>query len=79
MPVVLMCFLCLIEFMDYDESGLMHLPKQNKKNQFKLTQQLELAWWHQLLSNQLLSIACSTSLLPHTLIKIFWSSFFATQ
>lgn len=43
MPVVLMCFLCLIKFMDYDESGLMHLPKKNN-NQLKLTQQLELVW-----------------------------------
>lgn len=31
MPVALMHFLCLIEFLDYDESGLMHWPKTIKK------------------------------------------------
>jgi len=79
MLVVLMRFLCLIKVMDYDESGLMHLPKKKYNTQLRLTQQLELVWLHELLSNQLLSIACSTSLLPRTLIKIFWSSFFATE
>lgn len=73
-------FLCLIKFMDYDESGLMYLPKEEQqKNSVELAQQLELVWWHELLSNQLLSIACSTSFLPHTLIKIFWPRFFATE
>lgn len=76
MPVVLMCFVCLIKFMDYYESGLRHLPEKKK---LKLAQQLEVGWWQELLSNQLLSTACSTSLLPHTLIKIFWSTFFATN
>lgn len=49
-----------------------------KEKKWKLAQQLEVGWWQEL-SNQLLSAACSTSLLPHTLIKIFWSTFFATE
>lgn len=78
MTVVLMRFLRLIKFMENYESGSRHLPEK-KKRKLKLAQQLEVGWWQELLSNQLFSTACSASLLPHTLIKIFWSTFFATE
>lgn len=80
---ILRCLLCSCGFCAWLNLWIMMNQAwytcQKKKNQLKLTQQLEPLWRHQLLSNQLLSIACSTSLLPHTWIKIFWFSFFAAE
>lgn len=33
MPVIITHFLCLITFMDYDESGLMHLPEKKSSTE----------------------------------------------